>query len=380
MVRTSTNATRGEFRKPLDIPVLKHRVLGVEVLRGYARLCDLAVISRADIFDAAQNPTGTQRDLSPKHARDAYSYVRREELGFWPEVFLCARNSSIMRFHSTDKVAGFGVLSLDFATLKRSRDVLISRVDGNHRLYFAGGEFEGFEPIEKIVSFCLAYNLNLTQEIKLFRDINNNQRRMSTSHLDNITVRLSGSDALRYTDPPLYIANRLSRESSSPLKGLVYEGGKAVSGLIPLRALKTGLEYMLSRPTNLTSLDEPEAQYKIIRNYFIAIKKWIPEAWKEPKKYIALRGAGLWAICFIGAEVIHRTLASGAFRPEDMLAVLNSGRKWDWSNKGDFRGFSGRGGATSISAKVTKELQDERGVSVRELFKKIMDDEGGPIS
>jgi hypothetical protein len=55
-----------------------------------------------------------------------------------------------------------------------------------------------------------------------------------------------------------------------------------------------------------------------------------------------------------------------------MLAILKSGRDWDWSNKGDFQGYSGRGGALQISNRVTAEFSDEQGVSVKSLYNKIM--------
>jgi hypothetical protein len=85
-----------------------------------------------------------------------------------------------------------------------------------------------------------------------------------------------------------------------------------------------------------------------------------------------LRGSGLWAICFIGAEVIDRVLAQGQFKVEAMLDVLNSGMEWDWSNNGPFQGLAGRGGARSISNQVTHEFQDTSGVSIKSLSKEIM--------
>lgn len=75
----------------LGLPVVRAKVLGVNVYRGFANLADLADISKADIYDQEKNPKGTQRDLSLKHARDAHEYVKNTDLGFWPEVFLCAR-------------------------------------------------------------------------------------------------------------------------------------------------------------------------------------------------------------------------------------------------------------------------------------------------
>ena len=75
---------------------------------------------------------------------------------------------------------------------------------------------------------------------------------------------------------------------------------------------------------------------------------------------------------FIGAEVIDRTLRDGNFKADSMLKVLRSGKNWDWSNRGEFRGLSGRGGAVTMRDKVAAEFPDEKGVSVKELFKQIM--------
>jgi DGQHR domain-containing protein len=359
----------------VHIPVLRHQVLGVNVLRGYARLCDLARMSRADVYDQKTNPSGTQRDLSQAHARDAYLYVKTEQFAFWPEIFLCARDSDVFTWNPLNKKRGFGLLSVDMQSIKAKRGICISRVDGNHRLHFAGGDFEGYDAIEKPVSFCFAYNLSREQEIKLFRDINNNQRRMNTSHLDNIQVRLTETSELRRKEPHLYIAKKLSDDKSSPIYGMVFEGGKKAAGThIPLRTLRTGINYMMSRPTRLTALSDPDAQYKVTKNYLEAVKRWVPAAWKQPKDYVVLRGAGLWGIFFIGAEVIDRTLRDGNFSSEAMLKVLKSGKNWDWSNRGEFQGLSGRGGAVKMRDTVTAEFQDEKGVSVKELFKKIMED------
>jgi DGQHR domain-containing protein len=362
-------------QETVTVPVTKGRVLGVDVLRGYARLCDLAAISRPDIYDAKKNPFGTQRDLSPKHARDAYEYVKTRDLAFWPEVFLCVRNDNVISVETSRESDAFGYVSVDLEKVLNSSSIAISRVDGNHRLHYADGHNDSFPPIDRVVSFCLALNLGHEEEIILFRDINNNQARMNTSHLDNISFRLTPEERQKQLNPSLYIAKKLANDSDSPLHDLVHEGGRKVPGtVVPLRTLRTGIEYMLSRPTKLTALDDPDAQAKVIKNYFKAVRKWVPEGWENPKQYLVLRGAGLWGICFIGAEVIDRTLGKGKYGVEDMYEVLSSGKEWDWSNKGHFQGLSGRGGAVKIRDMVTKEFQDEQGVSVRSLFKKIMDE------
>lgn len=362
----------------LRCPAVRAKVLGVNVYRGFANLCDLADISRADIYDQQKNPTGTQRDLSPSHARDAYEYVKNKDLGFWPEVFLCSRRNDIVTFHPVSpELPDIGILEVDISASQKGSVIAVSRVDGNHRLHYGDGVQPGYSRIEKLVSFCLAYDLSRDEEIQLFKDINKNQKPMNTSHLDGIEVRLTPEEELKRRTPELYIAQRLHRDPKSPLHDRVYEGGKKPVGVdIPLRGLRTGIEYMLTRSTQLPRLADAEAQYRVIKNYFDAVKQWQPKAWASPKEYIMLRGSGLWAVCFIGAQVIDRALMQDQFSASHMLAILRSGKDWDWSKKGDFIGLGGRAGALEISNRVTRRLQDESRMSTKQLFDKIMAEDG----
>lgn len=355
----------------LKIEVLKGEVLGVNVVRGFAKLSDLSRISKADVFDEIANPRGTQRDLSAKHAKDAYEYARISEVGYWPEVFLCLRNKDVATVVDRDG-RHYAMLTVDDEAITQLKEIAISRVDGNHRLYLAGGD-ENNPSIDREVSFCLATNLTLDEEIKLFRDINNNQRRMDTSHLDKIELRLSGEDQVKSRNPALFIASKLADDEDSPLARFVYQGGKRpVGSFMPLRTLHTGIEYMLSRQTKLTALGGVDAQVVVIKNYFKALKLWVPEAWAEPKEYLLLRGAGLWGSCFLGADVIDRALSKKEFEPEQMLEILLSGKKWNWSRTGDFQGFSGRGGSVKIADMIIRDLKDDQGVSMKDLLSKIL--------
>lgn len=358
----------------LICPAVRAKVLGVNVYRGYAKLCDLADISMADIYDQQKNPKGTQRDLSPAHAKDAYEYVKSKDFGFWPEVFLCARKNDVATFTPiSEKMVDVGLLEVVAPKVKNPKDIFISRVDGNHRLHYGDGVQDGYSRVEKMVSFCLAYDLSREEEIQLFKDINKNQKPMNTSHLDGIEVRLTPEEELKKRCPELYIAQQLHRDVKSPLHGRVYEGGKKPAGVdIPLRGLKTGIEYMLSRSTQLPRLSDAEAQYRVIRNYFSAVKQWQPNAWTSPKEYILLRGAGFWAICFLGAHVIDRVLLKSEFSSSHMLGILKSGKDWNWGKKGDFVGLSGRAGALEISNKVSRKLVDDSKMSTDQLFDKIM--------
>lgn len=360
-------------KKTISFPVLRGNVLGVTVLRGYAPLDVLSALSKPDVYDQNANPLGTQRDLEPKHARDAYAYVVKDDIAFWPELILCSRVKKVATFKPSDEHDACGMLTFDVELATSADSIALSRVDGNHRLHFADGHNPQFPAVSKTVSFCVAVGLRRDEEIMLFRDINKNQRRMNTSHLDNIDVRLTAESQLKRDNPTLFVAEELASDSKSPFANRVYLGGAKAPGVfLPLRTLKTGIEYMLSQSRKLHDLRDVDVKYRVIRNYFAAVKQWQPEAWKDSENYLLLRGAGFWAICFIGADVIDRVLSSGRYKVADMLAVLKSGPEWDWSSRGDFRGYSGRGGANEIKQRVISSFKDASGISIRDLSRKIM--------
>lgn len=359
----------------LTFTAMQGEVLGILTYRGLGDLSEIALISEADVFDQKKNPTGTQRDLNIRHARGAHEYVRDNDLAFWPEVVLCCRDSSVLDFELIDEDLSVGTLTVDFdkvRLIQEKGEIAISRLDGNHRLHFADGQEKGYDAIHRSASFCLLMGLGLDDEIRLFRDINNNQRRMNTSHLDTIVTRLTPEERLIRENPALHIAKKLGDDPDSPLHGRVFEGGRKSSGLhIPLRTLHTGITYLRQRSSKIDQLNDIEAEYLFIRNYWNALKKWVPGAWEEPKKYLLLRGAGLWGACMLGGIIIDRCLEKGKYTIQDMLGILNSGLLWDWSRNGDFRGLSGRGGAVEIANRISAEFSSESGVSIRRLAEKI---------
>src|SRR5437762_10878566 len=71
------------------IELLAHKSKNLDTVcyRGSAPLAHLGLISQPDVFDQVTNPDGLQRDLSPKHASDAYDYVTREKKSEFPRAF-----------------------------------------------------------------------------------------------------------------------------------------------------------------------------------------------------------------------------------------------------------------------------------------------------
>jgi len=73
----------------------------------------------------------------------------------------------------------------------------------------------------------------------------------------------------------------------------------------------------------------------------------------------------------LGGYVIDRMLDKGKYSQKDALSILRSGREWNWTRNGDFKGYSGRGGASEIAKNINSEFSSSDVVSIKDLAKKI---------
>src|SRR5258708_26513288 len=123
----------------VELVAYKSRNLDTTCFRGSAPLAHLAMISQPDIFDQVTNPKGLQRDLSPKHASEAFEYVHRarnqEYPRAFPEVVLNVRDKRVLK---TEDLNGVPIVKLKFSISEmKDGKVAVSRVDANHRLYYS---------------------------------------------------------------------------------------------------------------------------------------------------------------------------------------------------------------------------------------------------
>lgn len=370
--------TLNRSRKPRlsQFPVILGTCLGHEAYRGFASLKDLAQLSQADIFDQDSNRSGTQRNLNVQHARKAYQYVAEKEQAFYPEMILNVRDQSYVKFRleSDSGKVKFGVLEF-VKNPRHASVVVVSRLDGNHRLWFADGHEKGMEPVDRSVSFCILMLKDINAELELFRDINDNQMGMNTSHLQNITARLLGQKALKVQNPALYIVKRLQSDSSSPLNGMIHEGGKVRKGAtlagLTIANLSGAIRDMLSRSAKLAQFPDADAQFEVIKNYWLAVKDWLPEAWKRPRDFMIFKGVGLYAISYVGIEVIDRCLLKAKFNSSDMLEYLKQLNPQALSSK-ETLVYAGRGGSRKLANDLIANLEDEGEISLSKLQKLIL--------
>jgi DGQHR domain-containing protein len=365
----------------VELTAYKSKNLDTVCYRGSAPLAHLALISQTDIFDQVTNPKGLQRDLSPKHASEAYEYVHRQRDADYPrafpEVVLNVRDKRVLK---VDELLENSLTTLQFliSDMKEGK-VYVSRVDGNHRLYYASGD-ERRDPLLAEVPFQLHVGLTQEQERSLFVDINSNQKGLSSSHLAVMQNRLTADEIEIRDHLDRWIASKLSKDPASPWHGMIHEGGskkgtrqQGLTRLVNFASIQGGLSKLLSKSQYIHDLGDAQLQYLVIRNYWQAVKSVFSEEWATPKTYLLLKNIGVWSLSILGATIIDRCMPVGKVDTNDFAQYLKQARaRFDWNkdSTGDraISGMSGNKAAMIIAAAMAEELTDESGSnSIKEI-------------
>jgi DGQHR domain-containing protein len=401
--------------------------LNLAVVRGFARLDVLADISAADVYDQATNPFGTQRDLLNKHAREATDYaleaITKDAASSpraFPEIILNARDRNVLsvfaedgaelNLDSTEGVPAEPVYvrvtvnsrSLDWP--KGDRAPQISRLDGNHRLSQIP-ELEDRDPDLEfpLVPFALFVGLTADQERALFRDINANQRRMETAHLDTILYRLSRENLLlTASGRALWIAEELVKPgevfAEKVFHGGAKTGTKKAQGYIPpikISTLKAAIQTTLreaskleanSFPTHLVAAalvadDSNSPSYKdlernaylvkeLLSRYWTAVRDAFPDAWQDRTNYILLQSIGLTAFSQLAAEVVQELVDEKAYDPDDFALALKQIAGKVSLEKTQYAGLAGLSGAKQVFLRLV-EAKDTDEAAYQEMLRNL---------
>jgi DGQHR domain-containing protein len=369
----------------VELTAYKSPNLDTICYRGSAPLSHLAIISQPDIFDQVTNPKGLQRDLSPKHASEAYEYVHRQKNREYPrafpEVVLNVRDKKLLKIEDT---GGNPIVKLQFSVADMSEGkVYVSRVDGNHRLYYSAGD-ERREPLLAEAPFQIHVGLSQDQERALFIDINSNQKGLSSSHLAVMQNRLSPEEIEIRDHFDRWIASRLSKDPESPWHGMIHEGGskkgtrqQGLTRLVNFASIQGGVAKLLSKSQYIHDLGDAELQYIIIRNYWLAVKSVFSVEWANPKDYLLLKNIGVWSLSILAAAVIDRCMPLGRVDVRDFSRYLRqASSRFDWRKEatGDraVAGMSGNKAALILAAAMAEELTDEKGGNmIREIQEQL---------
>lgn len=354
----------------IELVALESKNLDTVCYRGSAPLADLTRCSHADIFDQDLNPEGLQRDLSRKHAAEAYAYAAAEPVKdrprAFPEVVLNVRDKKVIQREELASTDGAKLvkLTLDLDAIDKARSVKVSRLDGNHRLFFGAGDGKEREPIKLHAPFQLHIGLTRDQEAGLFATINSEQKGLNTSHLAVIDSRITPEEAELQRRPERVFARRLAEDAASPWHGLVHLGGskagaKEAGAFRPVNfiALEHGVQRILRKSQYIGTL-MPDAQYGLIRAYWQAVRAVFPEAWDQPRQYLVLKNLGVATFSQLGALVIDRCIVAGNVDVDHMVPfVLAAKAQVNWhADSPDAAGMSGNRAVLLLAGRMQAEL------------------------
>jgi len=396
--------------------------LNLVVLRGFATLEALSTASSADIYDQETNPLGTQRDLNKAHAQECFAYAEEAMSSdptasprAFPEVVLNVRPGGLgsVTLIDTDgeqiAAASIGdpamhedlsgkLLEVVVHPHRTRGAVLVSRVDGNHRLH-AAAENKGSIGASAVIPYALYINLDVRQEAGLFVDLNSKQHKMNTSHLKTLTVTTTPATELLHKDLPLYLADQLVQPGQAFYD--VYKGGSktglrkrhrssgAPAKLINFNTIETVVRHGYKamsvgvvewvRAASAAAVDgrgvpaeERDLQIEkmvaetwtcLASTFWLAVATVYAAEWNS-KDYIVKESIGLTALSRYWAHITQRHLTiSDAHKQDPKLDDARSMREFFEKElrltkgvnlkKGIWAGYAGAGGAT----KVYEELQ-----------------------
>lgn len=377
--------------RELEFLAVKSWNLDTQCYRGYAPLAELAIISTADIFDQDTNKVGLQRDLSPSHAASAYEYVSRppdkDYPRAFPEIVLNVRDESVLRIEPVEGDEDHVRLIFDVDAIRQARTVKVSRVDGNHRLYYSAGD-ERRQPVYLPAPFQIHVSLSKDQEASLFVDMNANQKGLNTSHLAWLVNRLSPEETEMKDHPERWIALRLAEDSGSPWHGIIHMGGSRAGareqGLVRsvnLKSLEGGVKRTLGKSVYIHDLTDLKAHYILVRNFWHAVKETFAKEWREPKDFLILRNLGVLSLSILAGTIIDRCIAHQKVDVADMARYLSQcTTTWDWeaAATGDrsVSGMSGNRAALIIAGRMAEELSDETGINFGDMTRQLAESAG----
>ena len=362
------------FNSEVELVAHESKNLDTICFRGSAPLAHLALISQTDIFDQVTNPDGLQRDLSPKHASQAYEYVHRENRPDYPrafpEVVLNVRDRRILQTgeNNNSEIR----MKFSVSAMSDNKKIYVSRVDGNHRLHHARGD-DRRVPLLPAVPFQIHIGLTREQERSLFVDINSNQKGLNSSHLHVMQSRLTDEQQEIRDNTDRWITRNLAEDPESPWHGLIHMGGskkgtrsQGLTRLVNFASVQGGVTKLLQKSQYIHDLGEPKLQYIVIRNYWSAVKKVFSQEWGDYKQHLLLKNIGVWTLSILAGAIIDRCMPRGKVDIEDFSRhLLQVRNRFDWNKdaKGEraVSGMSGNRAALILAGAMAEELTEESG-------------------
>jgi len=348
----------------LEIIVKRDTCLGYDVFRGSIEARSLAPAMWIDFYDQDVNPYGYQRPFNTRRRQEAAEYAANEPNAFWPESIVAIRENSEVD-NAEDRVkyefiglegseSDFGKLVVEFNDARTeyigSEHVnwrrAFSQVDCQHRLGYLANS-------DRHVTICIIPGISRLEEARIFKTINDTQKKISTSLVDVIVMLLSENEL---EQPDIHWAFNLGIDVGSSFYKLVDAEGRNVVGqsyAVTLRTLRTcasslvgGKRYIREQVTSNTEYDQI---YLFLRNYWNVVRGLWPSEFSDRRRYKLMTVPGLKGLSRFGRPVFWHAMEDGDIS-ERRIRTFFRGRPAliDWSVNGPFRDATGNAGARVV--------------------------------
>lgn len=311
----------------LKIDVIKFMQKGQILYLGYMSPEVAKLITFTDDYPPAKHKIGYQRPPEKKRVKDFSNYLQNEPASFVTPILLNSR--STLEFHEEGNGKGHILIP---------KKNCLAIVDGQHRTL---GTIQ-VDNCDIPIPFMLFDNLNVAMEKELFITINKEQKKVSMSH-----VKFIGQE----NDLISQIVVRLEQDADSPwFKKVNLVGLKGTKRPVSLDSLSNATRELLQ--FGEIKMLNIEQQYILVRDFWEVVSKVWPDAWEAPKNSLLRKSMGTLAISKLGGYVLPQCLIKKdnclELDKEKLTNLFMRASNVNWMNNGDFKGFSGRQGASLV--------------------------------
>lgn len=295
--------------KTAELEVIHIKQNDMDMFVGAAPAKHLIYITTVDYYNPSLSPTDKKQGYQRPPEKSRITKIGRfltdseNHILFPTAVLLSARNDL-----EYDKKRG---------TITISYDSPLQIIDGQHRiagLKYAIQEKQAKHLENFPIPFVIIKCNDKTVEMKQFMIVNGTAKSVRTDLVNMILTNLY-ADASKNEIPEkerwkIVISNvvdKLSKDTNSPWYGMIILPGESVKKgdkkIIPATSFITSLKpvYMWLKIAILDdktrSVDEEiEVVYKILINYWNAIKEVVPEPFNSPDKYVIQKTPGIFSL------------------------------------------------------------------------------------
>ena len=355
----------------IEIKVKRDTCLGYEVFRGSVEARELAPAMWIDFYDQELNQYGYQRPFNTKRSEKAAEYAESEEKAFWPESILAIRDNSEVD-EADDKVTyefipasnsaiEFGTLVVEYnenrTELVGEQEVnwrrAFSQVDCQHRLGYMMDS-------DKSVTVCIIPGIGRLEEARIFKIINDTQKKISTSLVDMIVMLLSKN---KLEEPEIHWAYNLGIDIGSSFYKLVGAEGRNLLGqkyVVALRTLKTCVSSLIGGKryvrTHVKTQPEYNEIYLFLRNYWNAINRLWPIEFNDTQNRFKLMTVpGLKGLSRYGRGIFDKSMEDGDTSQQRIEGFFDDPGLIDWSVRGPLRDATGNAGMRVVFDELVKQ-------------------------